>query len=120
MVRPFLSDPMKSKILRLIAPLFAGLAGLGGVLAFSALIWSHAHAADFTGPQQFRPNFKQARTEYSMVTWNDSDNREWLRVQGNSEAATVSEQWGPKSVSIESTKEPVVAKTLTGWIIVFK
>lgn len=91
---------------------------IAGVFAAAFIRW--ASAAEFTGPQPVHPNYKQAKTEYSMMAWFDSDAREWLRVQGDASATTLSTQWGPHSVTIETTREPQVAKTLTGWIIVFK
>ena len=95
----------------------AFLAAIIGPLAF----WSICFAAsEFSGPQPVGNSYKNAKTPDSMLAWYDSDHREWLRIQGNDAAATQSEQWNPHVVSIESTREPQVAKTLTGWIIVFK
>jgi hypothetical protein len=77
-------------------------------------------AADYTGPREVRTNYKQAKTDYNLIAFYDSNEREWLRVQGNDKAATIATQWGPQYVSIETTREPQIAQTPTGWIIVFK
>lgn len=112
---------MKTKILSVIIPPLIGFAICVASAPYVArFISSNAEAAEFTGPQALPPNYKQAKTEHSVVAWFDADNREWLRVQGNASATTLTEQWGPKHVTIEVTREPMVAKTLTGWIIVFK
>lgn len=87
---------------------------------FCAPFVAHVIAAEFTGPREVAPNYKLAKTTSSAMVWEDAAGREWLRVQGNAKAVTVSEQWGPKGVSIETTREPLVARTDTGWIIAFK
>ncbi len=77
-------------------------------------------AAEFTGPQPIHPNYKQAKTEYSTMAWYDTDAREWLRISGNADAPTLSQQWGPGAITIESTRRPIVGETSTGFIITFK
>ena len=107
---------MKTKIMSVVIPLVVWI--LIGVVCIPPTV--RMLAAEYTGPQPVHPNFKQAKADVSVFVWYDTDAREWLRISGNPEAATLSQQWGPGAVSIESTLQPKVAQTSTGWIIIFR
>ncbi len=78
-------------------------------------------ASDFSGPERLPlPNVHQPRSDWNFLVWNQGAGREWLRISGDSTAKDLSEQWRPQAVTIETTREPVVVKTESGWQIQFK
>lgn len=78
-------------------------------------------ASDFSGPEKMGvPNVHQPRSDWNFLVWYQGAGREWLRISGDAAAKDLSEQWSPRAVTIESTREPVVAQTPSGWQIQFK
>ncbi len=80
-----------------------------------------ASASDFSGPNKLSlPNTHQPRSDWNFLVWYQGAGREWLRLSGDSSARDLEAQWRPDVVLIETTHEPVVVKTVTGWQIQFK
>lgn len=97
---------------------------LGMLLAFLmvavASVPSTVLNAQYAAPMQVQHFSKQAPSQAKIFVWQTSDMREWLRIEGKSDAPTASDQWAPSVVTIESTKEPVVTRQGERWIIRFK
>lgn len=99
-----------------IPPSFFALLVLLALALVSAVI-----ASDFSGPEKLGlPNVHQPRSDWNFIVWNQDAGREWLRIAGDSMAKDLSEQWRPDAVTIETTREPILSRTSTGWKISFK